>query len=112
MDSNGNRHVPYLNVNDDKRKLNLNWFSNDWNAHYRFAAVRNSLFKTPLTYYVRGVSFANCLRQPPSIFPASVMGAEMVANFLLSIALISQVICRKYLSVSSLTLAFWTKISF
>jgi len=32
--------VPYLNVNDDKRKLNLNWLDNDWNANYRFLAVR------------------------------------------------------------------------
>jgi hypothetical protein len=36
----GNRNVPYLNVNDDKRKLNLNWLDNDWNANYRFLAVR------------------------------------------------------------------------
>jgi len=38
--ANGNRYVPYLNVNGSKRKLNLNWFDNDWNAHYRFLGVR------------------------------------------------------------------------
>jgi hypothetical protein len=41
---NGNRNVPYLNWNDAKRNLNLNWFENDWNENYRFAAVRNSLY--------------------------------------------------------------------
>lgn len=41
-DSNGNRNVPYLYFND-KRKLNLNWYDNDWNANYRFLAVRKSL---------------------------------------------------------------------
>lgn len=39
----GNRNVPYLNRNADKRNLNLNWFDNDWDSNYRFAAVRNSL---------------------------------------------------------------------
>src|SRR3989338_10552586 len=38
---NGNRNVPYLNRNDSKRNLNLNWFDNDWNANYRFLAVRH-----------------------------------------------------------------------
>jgi len=38
---NGNRNVPYLNRNDSKRKLNLNWFDNDWNPMYRFLAVRH-----------------------------------------------------------------------
>lgn len=44
QNSNGNRNVPELNWNGDKRKLNLNWFENDWNANYRFLAVRNSLY--------------------------------------------------------------------
>lgn len=39
---NGNRNVPYLNRNDSKRNLNLNWFDNDWNSDYRFLAVRHS----------------------------------------------------------------------
>ena len=38
------RNVPYLWSNAGKRKLNLNWFENDWNANYRFAAVRNYLY--------------------------------------------------------------------
>jgi len=39
-DANGNRNVPYLDVNGHKRKLNLNWFDNDWNDNCRFLAVR------------------------------------------------------------------------
>jgi hypothetical protein len=38
---NGNRNVPYLNRNDAKRNLNLNWWDNDWNGSYRFLAVRH-----------------------------------------------------------------------
>lgn len=38
----GNRNVPYLNKDDSNRKLNLNWFDNDWNPVYRFLAVRHS----------------------------------------------------------------------
>lgn len=38
---NGNRNVAYLDHNDRKRNLNLNWFDNDWNDSYRFLAVRN-----------------------------------------------------------------------
>ncbi|MEK7645319.1 MAG: hypothetical protein AAB391_03315 [Patescibacteria group bacterium] len=37
---NGNRNVPYLNKDGSKRNLNLKWFDNDWNANYRFLAVR------------------------------------------------------------------------
>jgi hypothetical protein len=39
---NGNRNVPYLDRNGSKRNLNLNWWDNDWNANYRFLAVRHS----------------------------------------------------------------------
>jgi len=39
----GNRNVPYLDNWNDKRKLNLNWWNDDWNRNYRFAAVRNFL---------------------------------------------------------------------
>ena len=38
---NGNRNVPYLNRNDAKRNLNLNWWDSDWNANYRFLGVRH-----------------------------------------------------------------------
>ncbi len=40
----GNPNVLYLNRNDSKRKLNYNWFDNDWNDNYRFVFVRNSLY--------------------------------------------------------------------
>ena len=40
---NGNRNVPYLNDWND-RKLNLNWWNDEWNDNYRFLAVRNFLF--------------------------------------------------------------------
>ncbi len=39
---NGNRNVAYLNRNDVKRNLNLNWWDDDWNGNYRFLAVRYS----------------------------------------------------------------------
>jgi hypothetical protein len=52
---NGNRNVPYLNRNDSKRNLNLNWIDNDWNEIYRFAAVRNSLHSERI--YVARFSF-------------------------------------------------------
>jgi hypothetical protein len=44
---NGNRHVGILNRNDAKRNANLNYFDNDWNANYRFLAVRHYLFFLP-----------------------------------------------------------------
>ena len=36
----GNSQVPYLNWNGDKRNLNANDVSNDWNEHNRFVFVR------------------------------------------------------------------------
>ena len=42
----GNRNVAYLNRYDAKRNLNLNYFDDDWNEYYRFAAVRNDYFFT------------------------------------------------------------------
>ena len=48
-----NRHVAYLDRNDRKRKVNLNWFDNDWNANYRFLAFRKSFhspFKTEFSF--------------------------------------------------------------
>jgi hypothetical protein len=40
----GNRNVLVLSENDSKRKLNLNWFDNDWNGNYRFLGVRNCAY--------------------------------------------------------------------
>lgn len=40
----GNQHVPELWYDNSKRNLNLNWWDNDWNANYRFLAVRNYFF--------------------------------------------------------------------
>ena len=37
----GNWQAPYLNWNGDKRYLNANDVSNDWNAHNRSLFVRN-----------------------------------------------------------------------
>jgi len=42
QDPNGCRCVPYLNWNDVKRNLNLNWFENYWREDYRFAGLRKS----------------------------------------------------------------------
>lgn len=66
---NGNRNVPYLNRNDAKRNLNLNWWDNDWNGNYRFLAVRHCrYFSRPSR---TGVLLAIWRRQPPSILPTS-----------------------------------------
>jgi len=54
---NGNRNVAYLNRNDSKRNLNLNWFDNDWNANYRFLAVR--YYQSFSRDYFSGVLFAS-----------------------------------------------------
>ena len=37
----GDRHVPGIWGDGSKRKLDLNWWSNDWNQNYRFLSVRN-----------------------------------------------------------------------
>ena len=46
VNDNGNRNFPYLNSNDSKRKLNLNWNDDDnhWNEACRFLAVRKSFY--------------------------------------------------------------------
>lgn len=38
----GDRRVPYLYSDSDKRDLNLYWYDNDWDSYYRFLAVRKS----------------------------------------------------------------------
>jgi hypothetical protein len=37
----GNRHVPELWSDDGRRKLDLNWWNDDWNPSCRFLSVRN-----------------------------------------------------------------------
>jgi len=46
VNDNGNRNYPYLNCNDDQRKLNLNWNGDDnhWNDTCRFLALRKSFY--------------------------------------------------------------------
>lgn len=65
VNPNGNRNVPYLNNWNDKRKrkLNLNWYDNEWNRNYRFAAVRNFLLmvEAPVLF---GGSFVYELSSP------------------------------------------------
>jgi len=41
--SGGNRNVPYLNWNGDKRNLNGNDLENDWNGDNRFLVLRKFL---------------------------------------------------------------------
>jgi hypothetical protein len=88
-----------LNVNGDKRNVNVNDDHPDdkWNDNYR-VLVRESLYPPPK---FGGVSFINCFCQPPSILPTSTNGAETAENFLLSIAFSSQAICKKNFKVSS-----------
>lgn len=40
-DSDCVRYTPGLRVSNNGRKLNLYWFSGDWNAYYRFLGIRN-----------------------------------------------------------------------
>jgi len=96
----------YLNRNGVKRNVNVNRtnLDNNWNENCRFLLVRDYLLFTPP--YLGGVCFSCCFSQPPSILPASTKGGEITANCLLSKALSSQASCKKYLSVSSLMLAF------
>ncbi|MFA5163525.1 MAG: hypothetical protein WC441_03275 [Patescibacteria group bacterium] len=39
QNANGNRDAPFLDVDDNRRELNLNWFDNDWVGRCRFLAV-------------------------------------------------------------------------
>lgn len=56
--------------NGSKRKVNLNWFENDWNDNYWFAFVRYFL-RSLLFPGKGGVSFSTFLIHPPSILPVS-----------------------------------------
>ena len=40
QDLSGYRSVPVLDSDDAKRELDLDWFERDWDANYRFLAVR------------------------------------------------------------------------
>lgn len=101
---NGNRNVAYLDNWNAKRNLNLNWIENDWNEHCRFVAVRNFLYSPASA----GVSFAHCFIHVPIILPTSVNSGESAINFWWVIIFISQASWRKYLSSSSVILAFCT----
>ena len=71
---NDNRNVPYLDNWNGKRKLNLNWFDNRWNADCRFLAVRSSLsFFSPLLGV--GLIFYVLLE------PAAEHSSSLVENF-------------------------------
>jgi len=76
------RNVAYLWDVSGRRNLNLNWLENDWNAKYRFAAVRNLLYFPSFT---EGFLLKTIPRiQPPSIFPVSFNFSENNIYFLLS----------------------------
>lgn len=105
LDDNRNRNVAYFNWNEKSQRwvLNFNWVDNNFNRNDRFVCPRYCLLTPP---YLGGVSFISCFCQPPNILPASTKGVEIAVNCLLSKAFNSQANCRKYLSVSSLILAF------
>lgn len=42
MNRNDNQLVPYLVYYGDDRRLNLNYYDNDWNDNCRFLALRKS----------------------------------------------------------------------
>jgi len=106
VNDNGNRNYPYLNFNDDKRKLNLNWNDDDnhWNDNCRFLAVCKSF------YSLRNwrVYFFKEFSQPPIMLPISARGFIKTIYLLLSKALISQINFRKNFKVSNFTLNFCT----
>lgn len=75
---NGNPNVPYLWSDANERNVDLNWRDDDWNANYRFLAVRHFHdFPARSPCVTRVFSFcASCRRHPPSIFPASAIISE------------------------------------
>ncbi len=91
---------------NDGWKFNANPISNpnDWNADNQVFG-RNYFFSPTAAV---GVFASKPFFQPPTILPTSTNGADRAVNFLLSMALSSQAICKKNLSESSLTLARWT----
>ena len=107
---NGNRNVTYLDRNDSKRNLNLNWWDNDWNSNYRFLAVRHSqCFSWD---FVSGVLFKSCRFQPPSILPISANLSAKWAYFLLSSALISHDNCNSSLIKSTFEMPLFNSSRF
>ena len=107
---NGNRNVLYLDRNDSKRNLNLNWWDNDWNANYRFLGVRHYLCFS--SDFVGGVLFRSCRFQPPSILPISAKRSVKLAYFVLSKALISHESCRSNLIRSTFDTALFRSSRF
>jgi hypothetical protein len=105
LDPNGNRNVLYLNRNGAKRNLNMNWFDNQWNRNYRFAArrPRNFLHFSPAC--AGEFCFASCPFHPPSCLPTSSSGIESAAYRLFSSDPDSQRIMRSSFAVSSLRIA-------
>ena len=94
-DSDDDLNVFNVEHNDDGQWLNTNNGNptNVWNATNRWVfARRNSLyFPAPAGF---SFSLATCLFHPPSIFPISVSFSESAIYLLLSIAFISQRICK------------------
>lgn len=45
----GRRYVPFLSRNDSKRNLSLGWWVDDWDAGYRFLAVRKKVKQTSVS---------------------------------------------------------------
>lgn len=100
---NGKRNAPYLNEDGDRRKLNLNWFDEDWNDYYRFAGVRNSSHFSPA--FAGEFCFTSCPFQPPSIFPISSKCRDRTIYFLLSSDFVSHKTISKTFNVSNFLMA-------
>ena len=78
VNPNGNRNVPYLDSNDAKRNLNLNWNDNHWNDNCRFLALRqsfHSFFESDIRRShllgAGGFYLARIRSHPPIILPTS-----------------------------------------
>src|SRR3989344_7590643 len=104
-----NRNVPELWNDNGKRKLNLNWFDNDWNRNYRFLGVRHSYFSP---FLMEGVFCICCRFQAPSIRPTSSKTPLMCVYFLVSRHLDSQARSIRILIRSTLDIALSIKITF
>jgi len=115
--SDGNRNVPYLNWNDDKRQLNANDFDNDWNSDNRFLVFRTSpheriAFLTVSTQKER--LFCLTLFYPPSQHFSNFMYRSDDLRVLLVIEMFEFPcdLYRKNFKRSSLTLAFAMIVGF
>ena len=104
-----NRNVPELWNDNGQRKLNLNWFDNDWNANYRFLGVRHSYFSP---FLMEGVFCTCCRFHAPNIRPTSSRTPLIWVYFFVSRNLDSQARSKRIFTRSTRDIALSIKIIF